>query len=233
MPVGLSSASDLIITQRYLNTASYAGDPSPGQVVSTSQVSGSIVQTFGGLLGKIWALSKDAANYLSDLTNGQQLYPGNYQYVQFYASSSAAAAVQGQVVYWLDNTTNLLSGGGWIVTPDESAAQLGLVAGIALADTAKGYYWFIQTAGVAQVKFASSNNAATPAVGDLIFADYAGPSIYAIDPTQSTTGLTLAQLKAVLGVAWATAPTNSTISPVMLGGLCGTKYVPGGGGGEG
>src|SRR5579872_499636 len=140
-----------IITQRYLNTASYAGDPTPGSLVSTSQVSGSIVQSYGGFLGGIMTMGKDEANYYSDLANGQQLYPGDYQYVQFYASSSAAAAVQGQLVYWLSSSTNLLPGGGFIVTPDESAAALGLVAGIALANTAKGNYWWIQVSGVAQV----------------------------------------------------------------------------------
>ena len=214
-----------IITQRYLNTSTYAGDPAPGVLVSTAQVSGSIVQPYTGMLGGIMTLGPGTANSLSDTTYGQQLYEGDFQYVQFYASSSAAAAVQGQVVFWLNNTTNLL-GGLFIVTPDESAAQLGLIAGIALANTAKGNYWWIQVSGVAQVKFAASNNAATPAVGDLVFADYSGSTIYAIDPTQSTTGLTLAQLKAMLGVAWGSAPANSTVSPVMLGGL-GPKYIPG------
>jgi len=177
-------------------------------------------------VGGILTLGEGGAAYYSDLVNGQQLYAGDYQYVQFYASSVAAAAVQGQIVRWLDNTTNLLSG-NFIVTPDASAANLGEIAGIALCNTGKGNYWFIQVSGVAQVKFAGANNAATPAVGDLVFSDYAAPSIYAIDPTQSTTGLTLAQLKGVLGVAFATAPANSTISPVLLGGLCGPKYYPG------
>jgi len=215
-----------IITQRYLNTASYAGDPAPGVLVSTSQVSGSIVQPYTGQLGGILTLGEALANSLSDTANGQQLYAGDYQYVHFYASSSAAAAVQGQVVFWKDSASNLLSG-NWDVTPDESAAELGEIAGIALCNTAKGNYWFIQISGVAQVKFAASNNTASPAVGDLVFADYAGGSVYAIDPTQSTTGLTFAQLKAVLGIAFGTAPANSTVSPVLLGGLGGPKYYPG------
>ncbi len=222
-----------IITQRYLNTASYAGDPTPGAVVQTSQVSGSIVQSYGGFLGGILTMGKDEANYYSDLTNGQQLYPGDYQYVQFYASATQSPAIQGQVVFWLGNTTNLLPAGGFIVTPDESAAELGLIAGIALANIVKGNYWWIQTSGVAQVKFNATIGAATPAVGDLVFADYSNSSNLAYDPTQTTTGLTLAQLKAVLGVAWGSAPVANAISPVMLGGLMGPKYVPGGSGGEG
>lgn len=213
-----------IVTQRYLNTPTYAGDPAPGTVVQTSDVSGSIVQPYTGQLGGILTLGEAGANYYSDTTNGQQLYAGDFQYVRFVPSTGPA--VQGQIVFWKDSTTGLLSG-LWDVTSDESAAELGEIAGIALCNTAKNKYWFIQVSGVAQVKFASSNNAATPAVGDLVFADYAGSTIYAIDPTQSTTGLTLAQLKAVLGIAFATAPANSTISPVLLGGLGGPKYYPG------
>jgi len=211
-----------IITQRYLNTASYAGDPAPGVLVSTSQVSGSIVQPYTGQLGGILTLGEGTANTLSDTTNGQQLYAGDYQYVHFYASSSAAAAVQGQVVFWKDSASNLLSG-NWDVTPDYAAGE---IAGIALCNTARGNYWFIQISGAAQVKFAASNNTASPAVDDLVFADYLGGSIYALDPTQSTTGLTLAQIKMMLGQAFASAPANSTISPVMLGGP-GPKYYPG------
>ncbi len=221
------------ITQRYLNTPSYAGDPAPGTVVQTSDVSGSIVQSYDGFLGQIVPLGKSAADYLSDKTNGHQLYPGNYQYVQFDPAGTASPAVAGQIVYWLDNATNLLPGGGFIVSPDDAAAERGLIAGIALANTVKGKYWWIQVAGIAQVKFAAVLGAATPAVGDLVFTDYSGPSNLAYDPTQTTNNLTLAQLKGVLGVAWGTAPAASTISPVMLGGLCAPKYVPGGGGGEG
>ena len=139
------------MTQRYVNTASYAGDPSPGTVVQTSDVSGSIVQPYSGILGQIVPLGKSAADYLSDKTNGQQLYPGNYQYVRVDPNATASALVQGQVVYWLDNTTNLLPGGDFLVSPDETAAELGLIAGIALANTAKGKYWWIQVSGIARV----------------------------------------------------------------------------------
>jgi len=211
-----------IITQRYLNTAAYTGDPAPGVLVQTSDVSGSIVQSYGGFLGAILTLNAaDAANY-SDPASAT-LYAGKFQYVHFVPTTGPA--VQGQVVFWKDTTANLLAALR-DVTSDESAGELGEIAGIALANTAKNKYWWIQIAGVAQVKFAASNNAATPAVGDLVFADYVGSSIYAIDPTQSTTGLTLAQLKGVLGTAFGVAPTNSTVSPVLLGGL-GPKFYPG------
>ena len=205
------------ITQQFLNTASYVGDPSPGTVVSTSQVSGSIVQPYGGMLGGILTLGEGGANSYSDKVNGQQLYAGDYQYVQFYASSSATAA-QGCVVFW----QNLLNG-NWVVTPDASATDIGLVAGIALTNTAKGNYWWIQTRGVAQVKFKASTTKATPAIGDTVIVDIT-PSNLA-DVLADATTITWATSKAFLGNAWGTAPTGGSISPVMLG--VGPKYYPG------
>lgn len=222
------------ITQRYLNTAAYAGDPSPGNVLSTSQVSGSIVQPYGGFVGRISPMGRAAANYLADPA-AYPLYPGDYQYVQFDPLAVQTPAIQGQVVYWKNNTTNLGSS-GFIVSPDVTGANLknlGCIAGIALCNVVAGNYWFIQTAGIAQVKFGATQGAVTPAVGDLVFADYSTPSNLSYDPVQSTGNLALSNLKAVLGIAWATAPAASTISPVLLGGLMNPKYVPGGGGGEG
>ena len=221
-----------LITQRYLNTSTYAGDPTPGAVVSTANVSGSIIQTYGGFVGGILTMDKAAANYYSDPVNGQQLYPGQYQYVQF-DSLGALNAVQGQVVFWKTNVpspvgTNLLPAGGFIVTCVESAQETGFIAGIALANTVPGNYWWIQIAGIAQVKYASSQGPATPLVGDLVFADYNTPSNLAYDPTQSGNP-TFAQLKAVLGTAWATT-LPSAIGPVML---TFNHIIPGGGGGEG
>lgn len=223
------------ITQRFLNTASYAGDPSPGQVVSTAQVSGSIVQPLAGMLGGILTLDQAAANYYTDTVNGQQLYAGDFQYVQFDPLAVQSPAIQGQIVYWKDNTTNLLKG-NYIVSPDVTGVNLpnlGGIAGVALTNTVKANYWWIQVSGIAQVKFGATQGAVTPSVGDLVFADYSTPSNLTFDPVQTTNNLTLAQLKAVLGVAWATAPAANIISPVLLGGLSNPKYVPGGGGSEG
>ena len=224
------SVQSPIVTQRYLNTSTYAGDPTPGAVVQTSQVSGSIVQSYGGQNGGILTLGKEAANYYTDPTYGQQLYAGDYQYVQFYASDSAPS-VQGQIVFWLDNATNLLPSGSYIVTNTESASQSGLVAGIALCNTAQGNYWFIQTSGIAQVKFAATQGVTgTPAVGDLLFVDYNSSTPYAFDPVQ-TGNPTFAQLKAMLGVVWSVQTKSSQIGPVFLG--PNPKYYPGGSGGEG
>lgn len=218
-----------IITQRYLNTSTYAGDPTPGAVVSTSQVSGSIIQTYGGQLGGILTIDQAAANYYSDKVNGQQLYAGDYQYVQIDPNATASAAVQGQVVYWKSSTTNLLSS-NYIVSIDETSAQLGFIAGIALCNTTKGNYWFIQTSGIANVKYAASNGVSggSPQTGDLVTGDYATPSNLAYDPSQTGTPGVL-QIKSTLGTAW----QNTTPGTIGLVLLSGTKYVPGGGGGEG
>lgn len=212
-----------LITQRYLNTAAYVGDPAPGVVVATASVSGSIVQSYGGMLGGILTLGEGGANYYTDTVNGQQLYAGDYQYVQFYASSAAAAAIQGQIVFWLNNTTNLLSG-NFIVTPDYALPQ-GPVAGIALGNTAKGNYWWIQVAGIAEVKFGAALTNITPSVGDLCFVTQAPLGPYA-DAYAGGTSITAGDLRLVLGRAFGTAPVESTISPIMLG--IGPQYYPGG-----
>ncbi len=216
-----------IVTQRFLNTAAWAGDPGVQTLVTTASVSGSIVQEYTGALGGILTLGEGGADYYSDKTNGQQLYAGDYQYVQF-DPLMVSPVVQGQVVFWKDNSTNLL-GGKFIVTGDMTGVNLpniGSIAGIALTNTVKANYWFIQISGIAQVKFISGTGLATltPTVGDLVFVDYTTPSALARDPDQTTTNLSLAQWKTRLGVAFGTAPASSAISPVFLDG---PKYYPG------
>lgn len=213
------------ITQRYLNTASYAGDASPGNVLNTAAVSGSIVQPYAGFKGGILTLSESEAAYYSDLVNGQLLYPGDYQYVKFLATS-VNIAVQGQVVFWAQ-----VSGAGedMTVTPDFAPGVYGggLIAGIALCNTAKGNNWFIQIAGVAQVKFTTTTVNSSPSVGDLIYVDYTTPSALANAPAVATQPSN-AQLKLVLGRAWNINPKGGAVSPVLLSGFFG--YAPGSGG---
>lgn len=212
------------ITQRYLNTATYAGDPSPGNVVNTAAVSGSIVQPYAGMKGGVLTLSESEAAYYSDPAY-QKLYPGDYQYVKFY-QNSVNVAVQGQPVFLF---TDQGSGEDIIVTPDYAPGNYGggLVFGIALCNTAQGNNWFVQTSGVAQVLFATANNITSPSVGDLIYVDYSTPSARALDPLQSGSP-TNAQLKLLLGRAWGSNPVAAKISPVMLSGIFG--YTPGAGG---
>lgn len=217
-----------IVTQQYLNTSTYAGDPTPGAVVSTASVSGSIVQGYYGFVGGILTLSGTEANSYSDPVNGQQLYEGDYQYVQFLLTSTLTA-VQGCVVFWnkfVPGTVGVYTAGKYIVTPDANTAS-GLpapIAGIALCNTAKGNYWFIQVRGIAQVKFKTTITKTTPTVDDLVYVDNA-PSNLA-DVIADSTSVTSPQLKLLLGKAWPTNPAGGAISPVWLQGC---SYNPGSG----
>ena len=213
-----------IITQRYLNTASYAGDPTPGAVVSTANVSGSIVQSYGGMVGGILTLSESGAAALSDPINGPLLFAGDYQYLQAYPNSTAAAFVQGQVGFAVPGVGDLQGGNFWI-TPDGTTAPQGQILGIALANTAKGNYWFFQVAGIAEVKFKSGAlNNFSPQVADLVYVDQT-PGIYA-DCIASQDTITAGILKQVIGRAWYRPPVVGAISPVFLG-IGGPQYLPG------
>ena len=212
------------ITQRYLNTASYAGDPAPGVVVATSSVSGFIVQPYQGMVGGILTLSEVGAANLSDPINGPLLFAGDYQYVLF-KPNATNNAVQGQIVFWdVGNTADLLAG-NFIVTPDGTTAPQGQVAGIALCNTVKGNYWFIQVAGIAEVKFKTGAlNNFSPQVADLVYVD-ATPGIYA-DSAAAGVSITAGLAKLLIGRAWYRPPVVGAISPVFLG-LGGPQYFPG------
>jgi hypothetical protein len=200
------------VTQQFIGQVN---DPSPGVVVSTSSVSGSIVQPYGGQLGGRLTLGNGAAVTFSQ--SGNLLYEGVYQYVQFYASSSGPNA-QGQIVFWNDTTKS-------IVTPDAATTNIGLKAGITLGGNftsgptavavTKGNYAFIQVEGVAQVKFGTVTKA-TPAIGDAVFVNQT-PSNLA-DAIEDTTNVTAKLLKSYLGVSIISAESSNTISPVLLAG---------------
>jgi hypothetical protein len=224
MPANKGALQSPIITQRYLNTASYAGDPAPGNVLSTSNVSGSIVQPYGGMVGGILTLGEGQAANLSDPINGPLLFAGDYQYLQAYPNSTAAAFVQGQVGFAVPGVGDLQAGNFWI-TPDGTTSPQGQILGIALANTAKGNYWFFQVAGIAEVKFKSGAlNNFSPAVADLVYVDQT-PGIYA-DCIASQDTITAGILKQVIGRAWYRPPVVGAISPVFLG-IGGPQYFPG------
>jgi hypothetical protein len=199
------------VTTPALNSVGRVGDPGAGTPVTTSQVSGSIVQEYKGMIGGKLTLSQADAARLSD-TATALLYGGVYMYVLFYASMSSTV-VRGAVVVWVD--TSAVSPTCYTVTADGSAARNNFVAGVALNATTKGYYDFIQIAGLASVKFGASLTAATPAVGDAIFVSgtVASPQL-ADDMAGSTVTTTL--LKQRLGAAEKTAPTASGTSLVLL-----------------
>ena len=194
---------------RYLNNCD---DPLPGQPLTSP--SGSIVVGFDGQLGSKIAVSglvqgsQSEATSLSLTTTGT-LYGGVYQYVQFKSGSTASNAV-GQILFWYDVTK-------FIVTPDVTLSTQGLVAGIGLQSNTKGNYGFVQVSGLASVLFKSSITKATPAIGDLVIVDQGGgtPTNKA-DILADATNLTSLTAKSIIGMAYGTAPANSTISQVLL-----------------
>lgn len=206
-----------IITQQYLNTEAYTGDPAPGCPVSTAQVSGSIVSSYHGMVGGILTLSNADAVPKSDPTATQPLQGGQYQYVKFYLSSTGANA-PGQVVFWLPPSSYTAPGEPAIytVTPDATAHSAD-VAGITLGTPTRGNYWFIQIAGIAAVQFKTNLGVTlaggTPAIGDVITLGSVATNV-ADDPSQSAT-MTPATYASVLGIA-IQAPVSAAIKLVRL-----------------
>ncbi|HYT09002.1 MAG TPA: hypothetical protein VEL77_15260 [Rugosimonospora sp.] len=197
------------VTTAALNSVGRVGDPAPGVVVSTANVSGSIVQPYSGMLGGKLTLSAADATVLSDTATGA-LYGGVYQYVRFLLTSTATAA-RGCLVRWVTPTVATAL---YVVTPDGSATGDNSCAGVALNATTKGNYDFIQTQGIAQVKVQASITAATPAIGDAIFVGTNANPQLADDMEGSTVSTIL--LRKFIGVALTAAPAASTVSPVWL-----------------
>jgi hypothetical protein len=187
-------ADDLIarISTGYLNTVD---DAKPGQPVS----SGTGESNYDAQVGKI--ISFNHANVPWKTT---QLYGGKYQYVKLYLSSSASA-VAGQVAFWYDIDD-------YVVTADYSAA---IPAGVFLNAITKGQYGWIQTAGLATVKFRASITKTTPAIGDTVIVQ-TGAAVGEV--LADATGLTSVESARILGTA-VEAPTNSGSKLVALWGL--------------
>ena len=142
------------ITTTYLNQLSRHGDPAPGVPVSTAQVSGSIVQPYGGFEGLKWTATNPWIARLADPEVGP-LYGGMITYVQL-SPLDTAQLVRGQIVFWLDELN-------YIVTGNMTAAEhMGRkVAGVAIAATAPGHWDFFQIAGIAMVLFSGAGTLPT------------------------------------------------------------------------
>ena len=174
----------------------------------------------------IYAAQKGARMWLDGNTGGVKydsvnvgtLYGGVFQYVQFYASESAAAAI-GRPVAWAYDQVTVAADvykafQSYIVTTDtNSALRTGRTAGVALCVVTAGYYGWIQTKGVAPVLYATLTG--TPVDGDLLYVDSSsGNVLNAVDATSITAGI----LKAAIGVALGT-PTSGTVGKALLKGL--------------
>ena len=211
MALNLGTNQSPRITTLALNSVGRVGDPGAGVPVTTSSVSGSIVQQYTGMIGGRLTLSQADAVQLQDTTTGV-LYGGVYMYVKFNPAGSTAC-VRGGVALWLD--TSAASPTCYTVTCEGSTARNSFPAGIFLNATTKGNYDFIQTAGLASVKFKTTLTAATPAIGDAVFVAGTPASPQLVDDLDGQT-VTTTLLKQFLGVAEKAAPASATVSAVLL-----------------
>ena len=192
------------LTQKAINLIN---DPAPGAIVSSANVSGSIVQAYYGLVGGRLAVDNQLASTgIYDVT-ANQLYEGTYQYVQL-LSTASASVVKGQLVYWYNRES-------YVVTTDTTATTASQVAGVILNGSwTKGNYSFIQVQGKASVLFKTSTTKSTPAIGDLVVAD--GSTSATVDVLADATSITSPIMKLAVGVAIDTAPVSTTLSHVDL-----------------
>lgn len=168
------------------------GDPAPGLPVSTTGVSGSIIQPYLGQVGAKLSLDTVEAAQLSG-PGAATLFAGVYMYVQFLSTSVASNAV-GQLVFWSAAAT-------YVVTPDVTAATASFVAGVTLNAVAKGNFGWIQIAGRASVKAKAALTKAGLA-GDIAVVDDVTPSgtfDVKADATAVVFGTAGANLKSIIG----------------------------------
>lgn len=139
-----------------LNTVNdtYIGGAPAGYIGGTAPYS-----QYAGQLGKPLIVGQDQIAVLTNTTIGT-LYTGVYQYVRLAAAS--AAPVIGQVAFW-DNSADP---GLFQVTDVEgtTTTQGVAAAGIFINAITPGNYGFIQTEGIATVKYQGSLTG-TPSIG--------------------------------------------------------------------
>lgn len=198
------------ITTNYLNQLGRVGDPAPGVPVSTAQVSGSIVQPYGGMLGGKLSIANPEARSMADPAVGP-LYGGIYMYVRFLPTSTAANA-RGQLVFWSDPDH-------YVVSPDYSSSAAAQIAGVSLNSTARGNYDFVQIAGEASVKFGSITGP-----GGIGYAVILLGGTNTADVPSQTTAPEWNVLKLFIGISTRTAPAAQEVSTVRLNFLGGWEY---------
>ena len=224
---GILDPGDSQIPSRKLNDVN---DPSPGVIVSTANVSGSIIQPYYGQLGKRLVCTFAMASKLSDLTIGQ-LYEGIYQYVKF-----DAAGARGQVYYWNTGAgpllTSTLTNGPYenfnVTSAPSTGGTSGVVnpiAGVALNTVTAGNYGYIQIAGKASIKFRNPITNGNGGINLLALANGATDGTADILNAASPLLMNLANL--VLGITLQT-PSSNVISLVDMFNL---RQVMGGFGG--
>ena len=207
MPIGgtafLGQNQSPRLTTSYLNSLNRHGDPAPGVPVSTAQVSGSIVQPYGGFEGGKLTVTNPWAAEKSDPAVGP-LYGGVYQYVKF-SPLMTIPAQRGAVCFWADEPN-------YVVTMDYDATASYKVAGVVINETDPGNWDFIQISGIAMAMFSAAGTQGQPA---------------SVTPTTGTA--TLANVGGTmdhnyLGLTTMTDPVANQMSPVQLNLGAGWNY---------
>jgi hypothetical protein len=202
MPVGgtafFGQNQHLRLTTNYINQLNRHGDPAPGVNVSTAQISGSIVQPYGGFEGGKLTITNPWGPQFADPAVGP-IFGGIYMYVQLDPLAQAPLA-RGQIVFWLNELLYIVTGAGQSTS---TPPVLFKIAGVALNSTFPGYWDFIQILGIASVRF----NAAG-AIDDTVRVNRTAT------PPQVLIGDS--PIKDVIGTAVETAPLANVISPVEL-----------------
>lgn len=187
----------------YLNTGSFdnlgGGD------------SGTINARFNGLLGQCVVHSNGSALKASDTSTTGTLYMGVYQLVKF-----ASALVKGQLVFWDTLANNGLN--DFEVTQTASAA-ITFRAGVALYTdaSATGKYGWIQTDGLATMKYGNSAPDATLGINVIQATAKDTPLLTVATVNTSADGTTILgeDLKAWVGVAYET-PVQNDLARVLM-----------------
>lgn len=193
------------ITTTYLNQLSRHGDPAPGVPVSTAQVSGSIVQPYGGFEGGKLTITNPWAAQFADPSVGP-LYGGIYMYCQLDPKATAPLA-RGQIVFWQDELNYIVTGAG----PNTVTSAPNKIAGVAVAATNPGNWDFFQVSGIAMVKLAGAGT-----IGQGVTVD---PSV---NPATATPGSTFTVN--FIGTVVLTPGVANQISPVELNILQGYNF---------
>lgn len=190
-------------SSRYWNPLAGCGDAAPG--ATTLGYTGQVPQYLGQLGAFAYVSWADAQKKSDPLQTAFTLQGGRYQYVQFASSGTAYAA--GQILYWSDETTYLVTN----VPPTNLN-----IAGFCLTLVTQGTYWLMQTDGVVALLFAGGLT--TPALGESIHANNGTPSLAVNSATVSTpilAGGNVVGLVSYIGIP-KTLPASSTISLVYV-----------------
>lgn len=174
-----------------------------------SSIASAVQPRFGGMLGKIIALTHTQAALLSNSTIGT-LYGGWYQYVK-----AATALARGDIVAWDVNANNGLT--DYETTHTITLGHEGFLSGFALNTITINQYGWVQILGLATAKCAASVTDTT--VGSIAVQLTTTATCDAIaDATGSYIGGGAKGLKQIVGT-WYEAPANGALKKLVMKGF--------------